>query len=332
MPEYKRNGAIIASGMAVPDRIIPNRYFNELLGEDVDTWLRNNVQIYNRRWLSDGESMADLIESACLQAMERGGVQADDIDLIIVATDTPEYISPATASVLQYRLGLKNAGTFDLNAACAGFVTALDTASKYIQADSQYRYVLVVGAYAMSRFLNVRDKKTATLFADGAAAVILKAETDGRGLLQSQLAALGEYSDWMGIYAGGSHQPVTSEVLEAGGEKLQFVQKIPTEINPARWEQMIRTLCEREGISAEDVNHFFFTQININTIWQTLDALEVPRERAEMVMHEYGYTGSAAIPMAFDARYSQHRIKAGDLAVFMGSGGGLAFGAALFRM
>jgi 3-oxoacyl-[acyl-carrier-protein] synthase-3 len=214
MLEFKRNGAIIASGMAVPDRIVPNSYFNELLGEDVDTWLRNNVQIYNRRWLSDGESMADLIETACLQAMERGNIKAEEIDLLIIATDTPEFVSPATASVIQDRLKLVNAGTFDLNAACSGFVAALDTASKYIQADSQYHNVMVVGAYAMSRYLDVKDKKTATLFADGAAAVILKAETDGRGLLQSQLSALGEYNSWMGIYAGGSAQPVTHEVLE----------------------------------------------------------------------------------------------------------------------
>ncbi|HRO73889.1 MAG TPA: ketoacyl-ACP synthase III, partial [Saprospiraceae bacterium] len=166
----KRNAAILASGMYAPEKIVPNSYFNELLGQDVDTWLRENVQIYERRWCNDDESVADLIEKACLTALNNAGLKPDDIDLLIIATDTPEYISPSTASVIQDRLKLVNAGTFDINTACAGFVTALDIATKYIQADERYRYVLVVGAYTMSKYLNMEDKKTVTLFADGAGA------------------------------------------------------------------------------------------------------------------------------------------------------------------
>jgi hypothetical protein len=122
----KRNAKIIASGWYAPEQIVSNQYFNELLGEDVDTWLKDKVQIYNRRWCSPDESSADLAEEAIRQAIENVGLLPEQIDLLIIATDTPEFISPSTASVVQDRLGLKNRQTFDLNTACAGFVTALD--------------------------------------------------------------------------------------------------------------------------------------------------------------------------------------------------------------
>lgn len=329
---HKRNAKIISSGMAVPEKIVPNQYFNDLLSSDVDTWLQNNVQIFNRRWAEEGAAISDLIVEACQQAMENAGIKATDIDLLIVATDTPEFVSPSTASIVQDKMQLVNAGTFDLNTACAGFGTALDTASKFIQADSQYKYVLVVGAYMMSKYLDLHDKKTVTLFADGAGAVVLKATEDGSGMLQSQLRTRGEFNSWMGIYAGGSKTPLSQKVLDEKQEKLQFVKKIPTEINPIVWTEMITELCEKEGIKVDEVNHFFFTQININTIFETLDNLGVEREKAITIMHEYGYTGSACIPMAYSvADNVEKRIKEGDLIIFMGSGGGLAFACSLFR-
>lgn len=329
---HKRNAKIISSGMAVPEKVVPNQYFNDLLGEDVDTWLKKNVQIYNRRWAEVGESISDLIVEACQQALDNADLNPDDIDLLIVATDTPEFISPSTASVVQDKMQLINAGTFDMNSACAGFVSALDTGSKFIQADSQYKNVLVVGAYMMSKYLNLQDKKTVTLFADGAGAVVLKATEDGSGMLHSQLRTKGEFNSWMGIYAGGSKTPLSQDVLDQNHEKLQFVKKIPTEINPEIWTEMILQLCEKEGVSVLDVNHFFFTQININTIFQTLDNLNVDRKKAITIMHEYGYTGSACIPMAYSvADNEEKRVKDGDLMIFMGSGGGLAFACSLFR-
>lgn len=329
---HKRNAKIISSGMAVPEKIVPNQYFNDLLGSDVDTWLQNNVQIFNRRWAEEGAAISDLIVEACQQAMDNAGIKPSDIDLLIVATDTPEFVSPSTASIVQDKMQLVNAGTFDLNTACAGFGTALDTASKFIQADEQYKHVLVVGAYMMSKYLDLHDKKTVTLFADGAGAVVLKASEDGSGMLQSQLRTKGEFNSWMGIYAGGSKTPLSQKVLDEKQEKLQFVKKIPTEINPIVWTEMITELCEKEEIEVSDVNHFFFTQININTIFETLDNLGLEREKAITIMHEYGYTGSACIPMAYAvADNEEKRIKDGDLIIFMGSGGGLAFACSLFR-
>lgn len=328
-----RNATIISSGAYAPERVIPNRYFDELLGENVSTWLEENVQIFERRWCAEGESTADLAENAARQAIERAGITAEDLDLIIISTDTPEFISPSTASVVQDRLGAKNAGTFDINTACAGFVTALDIGAKYIRADEQYHYVLVIGAYAMSKYLNLQDKKTVTLFADGAGAVVLKAESaENKGFLASELISQGQYNGWMGIYGGGTHQPVNEAVLKNHDHQLKFVQKFPKELNPETWSRMASNLNERLHVKSEDVACYFITQININSIWETLDLLDVPHDKAHTIMHHYGYTGSACIPMAFNDAWEKGIVKSGDLVYFIGSGGGLAFASAAFRL
>ncbi|MFZ1752028.1 MAG: ketoacyl-ACP synthase III [Saprospiraceae bacterium] len=332
MSNHTRNAAILASGSYAPERVIPNSYFNEILGEDVDTWLKENVQIYERRWCNDHESTADLAEKACHQALKNAGLRPEQIDLLIVATDTPEYISPSTASVLQNRMQLINSGTFDVNTACAGFVTGLDIATKYIQADTQYNYILVVGAYTMSKYLNKQDKKTVTLFADGAGAVVVGVAKNGEGFLQSKLTTKGEYNSWMGIYAGASHIPITPEAIENHDHQLKFVKKIPTEINPEVWSKMILELCAKQNISPNDIDHFFLTQININSIYKTMDTLGVARSKAATIMHYYGYTGSACIPMAFDEWMKQGLVKSGETICFVGSGGGLAFGASIYKL
>ncbi|MCS7019959.1 MAG: ketoacyl-ACP synthase III [Cytophagales bacterium] len=327
------NAIILGSGSYAPEWVLPNSYFNELLGEDVGTWLEQNVHIYERRWCRDDESTSDLCLKAAQKALAAAKVAPEELNLIIVATDTPEYISPSTASKLQYQLGAVNSGAFDLNSACAGFVTALDVAAKYIRADEQYQKILVVGAYAMSKHLNKRDKKTVTLFADGAGAVVLGAEADtDRGFIASQLIAQGQYCDWMGIYAGGTRQPVTEEVLQAKTHQLQFVKKFPVEINPDTWTAMIQHLCQRIGVQPADVQQYFITQLNINSIWETLGRLNLPKDKAHTIMQRYGYTGSACIPMVFDDAVQKGIVKKGDLVFFVGSGGGLSFASAAFRL
>lgn len=328
-----RNSIIIGSGSYAPERVLPNSYFNELLGEDVDTWLQTNLTIKERRWCNENQSTADLCVESANKALQNAGIKAEELNLIIISTDTPEYISPSTASVVQYRLGAVNAGTFDLNTACAGFVTALDTANKFIRADENYKYILVIGAYAMSKYLDMTDKKTVTLFADGAGAVILKSvENTDRGQLTSKLYTEGQYADWMGIYAGGTHMPVNHSVVDAKDHLLKFVKKFPKEINPTTWTKMIKESCERINISPNDITHYFFTQININTIWETLDNLGVDRKRAHTIMDRYGYTGSACIPMAFDDAKQKNKLREGEIVCFMGSGGGLAFANAIYKL
>ena len=318
--------------MYVPENIVPNSYFDEILGENVSDWLEANVHIRNRRWCSDNQSTADLCIEAAKVNLNRANLNPEDIDLLIIATDTPEYISPATASKVQYQLGMINAGTFDLNSACAGFVIGLDTAVKYIKADENYCNVMVIGAYAMSKYLNKSDKKTCNLFADGAAGVILSATTDANhGYLASELRTKGEYCDWMGIYAGGTNQPITREIVDQRYHLLKFVKRFPSELNPDVWSDMATQLAERSGTILDEVDQFLITQININSIWATMDKLNIPREKAHTVMHEYGYTGSACIPMALDEAVQLGKVKSGDLVYFIGSGGGLSFASAAFR-
>lgn len=328
-----RNSIIIGSGSYAPEKVLPNSYFNELLGEDVDTWLQTNLTIKERRWCGENQSTADLCVEAANKALQSAGIKAENINLLIVSTDTPEYISPSTASVVQYRIGAVNAGTFDLNTACAGFVTALDTANKFIRADENYNYILIIGAYAMSKYLDLTDKKTVTLFADGSGAVVLKAiENSARGQLTSHLHTEGQYADWMGIYAGGTRVPVNHSVIDAKDHLLKFVKKFPKKMNPTIWTKMIKESCDRIKISPIDISHYFFTQININTIWETMDNLGVDRKRAHTIMDRYGYTGSACIPMALDDAAQNGKLKEGELVCFMGSGGGLAFANAIYKL
>lgn len=325
------NAKIISCGAYAPKNVISNKYFDDILGVNVSDWLEEVVEIYERRWMSEGETGSDMATQAGQQCLERAGITPDDIDLLIIATDTPDFLSPSTASVVQAKLKCQNAGTFDINTACAGFVTALDTGSKYIQADNQYKNVLVIGVYGMSRFLNKTDKKTVTLFADGAGAVLLQAtEEKGVGFQGSELRSMGQYNGWMGIYAGGVTSPTTEKVIQANDHRLKFVKKFPPEINPETWSDMARSLNTKLSCSSQDVDQYFITQININSIRETMQRLDTPMDKAHTIMHKFGYTGSACIPMAFNDAWEKKKIGNGDLVYFIGSGGGLAFASAAF--
>jgi len=176
------------------------------------------------------------------------------------------------------------------------------------------------------------DKKTVTLFADGAGAVIVSAiENSDRGFLTSELYTEGQYHDWMGIYAGGTYQPTTEKVIADKDHLLKFAKKFPKEINPVTWTRMINELTQRIKVTPQQINKYFFTQLNINSINETLDNLNVPHNRAHTIMEYFGYTGSACIPMALDDANAKGKLKENDLIVFMGSGGGLAFASAIFR-
>ncbi|MBI5474488.1 MAG: ketoacyl-ACP synthase III, partial [Ignavibacteriae bacterium] len=209
-----RRAEIIGTGMYAPERVVPNSEFDTMYNMDVDSFLRANRNIRERHYMAENQATSDLIVPAAREALSNAGITPDQLNLIIISTDTPDYISPSTASVVQYKLGASNAGTFDINTACAGFVTALDVAGKFIVADEQYKYVLVAGGYGMSKFLDFSDHKIATLFADGAGAVIVRATTDDVGIITSRLIADGQYHDYMGIYAGGTFMPTTKDVID----------------------------------------------------------------------------------------------------------------------
>jgi 3-oxoacyl-[acyl-carrier-protein] synthase-3 len=328
----QRRAKIRAVALHHPERLVTNQFFNDLYQKDLDTFLRTQRNIYQRYFMAENEATSDLILPAAQRALEQAGLKPSDLDLIIVATDTPDFVSPSTASVVHSKLGATNAGAFDVNAACAGFVTALDLAAKYIQGDERIQNILVVGAYGMSKFLNFDDYKIASLFADGAGCAVIQATTDpDEGLLETYLWADGSYHDAMGIYAGGTAQPIHHDTLDKKSHLLNFVRKIPPEFNAHHWPRVAHLLLDRARLTTKDVRHFFLTQINIDSIHQTMDALKVPRERSFNIMNTYGYTGSACLPMAMAQAQSEHILKKGDLILMIGSGGGVSMGGVLLR-
>ena len=322
-----RRAMIKGTGMYAPEKVVKNQFFNDMYKRDIDTFLREQRNIFERRYMAEDQATSDLIVPAAEEAMKNAGVTAKDLDLIIVSTDTPDYVSPSTAAVVQHKLGATKAGTFDINTACAGFVTAVDMAAKYIGADSKYQNILVVGAYAMSKLLNFDDFRIATLFADGAGAVVMQPSTDSSGVLAAELYTDGQYHDYMGVYAGGSHMPITHQVVENRKHLLDFAKKIPIETNGIHWPRLTNILLDRIHQSASDVKQFFMTQININSINEALDNLKVPRTKSHNIMDRYGYTGSAAVGMAVADAARAHKLKKGDLVVMLGSGGGLSMAA-----
>lgn len=323
---------IVSTGVYVPEKIVTNDDLSRILGEDVDEFVTRVLGIRERHVCAENESTADLATHAGRQALEAARLDPAELDLIILATDTPEQLSPATSVVVQHRLGAVNAGTFDVNAACAGFVTALDTASKFIIADAAYRNILVVGAYAMSKYLDLHDKKTATIFADGAGAVVLQARDDRPGFLASKLRADGSYHDHMGIYAGGTRMPISHEVIDEGvWNKVRFAKKYPAEVNTEGWPAIVRQVLAKASLTVEDVKLFLFTQVNLSTIKEVMGTLQLPMERTHTIMHKWGYTGSACIPMVLHDAVTEGKLNRGDNVVMCASGGGLNMACVAFR-
>ncbi len=328
-----RNAKIIGTGVAVPEKVITNADLSVMLGEDITEFVVNNLGIHERHVLADDESAADIATIAAQNALADAGISAEEIDLIIVATDTPEYLSPGTSVVVQHRIGAKNAGSFDTNCACAGFVTALDTACKYIIADKNYKNILVIGVYAMTKFLDWTEKKTATIFADGAGAIVLQSDESGEtGLLSSKLEAMGEYHDYLGIFAGGSKMPITPEVLEKGYyNKVRFAKRTPPEINFVGWQRIVKELVSRAELTLDDVDLFLWTQVNLSTIKAVMSEMNLPYQKTHTIMQKWGYTGSACIPMVLHDAISAGKLKRGDNFVMCASGGGINMAAMVFR-
>ncbi|WP_022834591.1 3-oxoacyl-ACP synthase III family protein [Salisaeta longa] len=326
-----RHAQLLGTGLYAPEHVVTNDYFDALYGEDVDSFLRANRNIIERRYATDEQSTSDLAVEAARDALADAGVAPDALDLIIVSTDTPDFLSPSTAAVVQDKLKAPNAATFDLNTACAGFVTALDTARKFVEADARYRRVLVVGAYLMSRFIDYEQKNVASLFADGAGAAVIGPTDDAQqGVLASELISKGEYHSYMGVYTGGAARPVTDAHAERT-QKLAFRKKFPDGFNPDQWTTMVRTLADRLDVTPAAVDRYFFTQINIQSIRETMDRLGLPHDRAHNVMDRFGYTGNACVAMALADADDQGLLAPGDLIFLIASGGGAALAGIALR-
>ncbi len=327
-----RNAQILSTGSYVPERVVTNAEVDALMGESTNDWLIENVGIRERRWMSAEQTTSDLVVEASKKALARAGLPAAALDLVIVSTDTPDYLSPSTSVVVQYKLSADKAGCYDVNSACAGWVTALDQGARYLLTEPQMKYVLVAGGYGMSRFLDFSDKKTANLFADGAGAVVLGVGA-GQGFIGSNLLAVGAFHDALGIYTGGAFRPCTPQNLaEFGSPKVQFVKKFPKTFNTEYWPKLMRGALDKGGLTFDDVDHYFFTQLNLRTIEYMMTLLKQPIKKTHWIMDKWGYTGSPCVAMAMDDAIAQGKgPKRGDVILFCASGGGISMAASVWK-
>lgn len=321
---------ITGTGLYHPDNLVTNAHMEKLLGQPLKPSLEGKLGIKQRYITNDDESSVDLADKAGEKAIIDAGLKPEDINLVIVATDTPEYISPATSSVVQGRIKAVNAGTFDLNASCSGFVSALDVASRMVMSGG-YEHILLIGVYNMTKFIDKTDVNVFPIFADGAGAVVISKTTEQRGFVGSKLIADGTQYDLLGIYAGGTKYPITPHRLEKKEHLLQFLQPLPPDRNIKLWPPMIKDLLADNGLHYKDIDHVFFTQINKWVIDEVMPILGLPMEKTTCIMDKYGYTGSACIPMALDVALKEGKIKKGDNVVFIASGVGFAVAAALYK-
>lgn len=327
-----RNVQILSTGSYVPERVVTNAEVDAMMGESTSEWLLANVGIKERRWMAPDQVTSDLIVEASKKALERAGITAADLDLIIVSTDTPDYLSPSTSIVVQNKLSAGKAGCYDINSACAGWVTALDQGAKYLMTEPTMKYILVAGGYGMSRFIDYKDKKTANLFADGAGAVVLGVG-DQQGFLGSNLLAVGSFHDALGIYTGGTYRPCTPDnMAQFGGPKVEFVKKFPKTFNTEYWPKLMQGALDKAGLTFDDVDQYYFTQLNVRTIEVMMALLKQPIEKTHWVMDKWGYTGSPCVIMALDDAIAQGKgPKLGEVILFCASGGGITMASSVWR-
>jgi 3-oxoacyl-[acyl-carrier-protein] synthase-3 len=284
-----------------------------------------------RRFYAPREwATSDLAARAAQAALDDAGVKPEDIDLIVLGTDSPDYITPATSVVVQHKLGAANAGTYDVGCACASFPTAMAAGAGHIATNKWMKNVLVIGAYMMSKLADPADLMS-FFYGDGAGAAVL-AVGDEPGFITSSFLADGQYHKAWGIYSGGTAEPATCESVEAGRTQVRLVDKYPAEVNHEGWPKLARMLAQRGGFTLDEVDQFIFTQVNQGSVGIVMEALGQPVEKAHCIMGDVGYTGSACMPMAFDDAMKKGKIKPNDLVVLIGSGVGYNQAGVALRM
>jgi 3-oxoacyl-[acyl-carrier-protein] synthase-3 len=328
---------ILGTGLYAPGKAIPNSELQSLTGLEFKMdKLESKLGVFSRHMAhlrGIDETTADFATNAALNAISDAGLSGDDIGLFIVGTDTPEYISPATAILVQGRIQKKEtwASTFDINASCASFTIAFDNAARIMASDPTIKYAVVIGVYNMPAYLRTDDAFGYSLFADGAGAVVLgRSDENSAGYIGSQLLTDGTQFDYIGVYAGGTKMPVTREILDANQQGLLSLQPLPGDRNVKLWPKVVNKLLGKYDLTINDVDHFIFTQINHSVISEVMGILGVSLTKTTTIMDKYAYTGSACVPMAFHHAVTEGRIKRGDKVLFMASGAGLAVGSNLF--
>ena len=330
MPREVVNAGILGVGFYVPDRVLTNAEMEQSLQTSSD-WIYSRTGINERRIAAPEQATSDLAVNAARQALEAADTLPESVDLIIVATSTPDTVFPSTACLVQEKLGVKKGvGAFDLAAACSGFVHALTVAGQFV-ATGTCRRVLVIGAETMSRVVDWEDRGTAVLFGDGAGAVVVGPVAYDRGILATKLYSDGAGGPHLLIPASGSRRPASQDTLK---ERLHFVQMNGREVFKFAVRIIVESfneVTEAAGLKKEDIDVLALHQANLRIIEPAAKRLGMPMEKVLINVDRYANTSSATIPIALAEAVQSGRIKAGDHVVMIGFGGGLAWGAAAVR-
>ncbi len=328
MSELKSVG-IIGTGMYVPEKIVTN-FDLEKIVETSDEWIKSRTGISERRIAQASEACSDLAVIAAKRAMDDAGVTAEEIDLVIVATITPDFAFPATAALVQHGIGAVNAAAFDLEAACTGLVYGIAAGSNFI-ATGMYKKVLVIGSEVLSKIMDWDDRNTCVLFGDGASAVVLGEVEKGEGIISYHLAADGSGGAVLDMPGGGSRNPATEETVKNKMHCLrmmgQDVFKFAITVLP---ETVLKTL-EKADISTDNIKMIVPHQANYRIIGSAAKRLSMDVDKFYMNMERYGNTSSASIGIALDEAVKAGKIVKGDYIVLVGFGAGLTYGSCLIK-
>lgn len=306
------NAGITGVGRFLPENIVTNLDLEQRI-DTSDEWIRTRTGIEERRIAADDMDTSHMAYKAAVEAINDAGISAEDIDLILVATVTPDQPFPTVACMLQDQLGAKKAAAMDLSAACAGFMYGMVTAKQFIETGT-YKNVLIVGVEKLSKITDWQDRNTAVLFGDGAGAVVMGPVPAGKGVLSFELGSDG---------AGGKHLYQDDYIVMNGREVFKFAVR-------QMGESSINVL-EKAGLSKEDVDFLIPHQANIRIMEAARQRLELPIEKMSKTVHKYGNTSAASIPISIAEELEAGKIKDGDLVVMVGFGGGLTWGAIAMR-
>ncbi len=315
---------ILGTGKYVPERRLTNRDLEQMVDTN-DEWIVTRTGIRERRIADTAQATSDLAYEASVRALAAAGLTADQIDLIIVATITPDMFFPSTACLLQDRLGAKQAAAFDLSAACSGFIYGLATASGFIQS-GLYRRILVVGAETLSRITDYTDRNTCILFGDGAGAVVVGEVPEGRGFQSFVLGADGSGGELLRICGGGSRMPSDAQTVADKRHYLEMngrdVFKFAVRVMGSAAEEALA----KAGLNKSDIDLLVPHQANIRIVQSALERLGLSEDKAMVNLDRYGNVSAASIPLALAEAVEEGRAKEGDRLVLVGFGGGLTWG------
>ena len=321
---------IIGTGSYLPPKVLTNADLEKLV-DTSDEWILTRTGIVERRIAPEEEATSDLALRAAQAALEAAGLDPADLDMILVATITPDMPFPSTACVLQDRLGARRAGAVDLSAACSGFIYGLGLADGLIRAGTA-RTVLLLGAETLTKVVNWQDRNTCVLFGDGAGAVVLRADEGERGILSTHLYADGSKGSLLILPGCGSRHPVSHAAVDAGLAKMQMnggneVFKLAVRA----MEDAALTALKQHGLEVSDVDHLITHQANLRIISALGQRLGVPEHKVEVTIRKYGNTSAASIPIALDEAVRAGRVKAGEIVLVCAFGGGLTWASSLIR-